>query len=85
VIAWTRDAGKVPVLVVHHEHDGCRLCNFADVPSLMSKLSNAPRKELLAFKGGENRGDPCEAFAYHGHNGLESDVVRKTAAWILTK
>jgi pimeloyl-ACP methyl ester carboxylesterase len=76
---------RVPVLVVHHEQDGCRLCNFADVPSLMSKLSNAPRKELLAFKGGENRGDPCEAFAYHGHNGLESDVVRKTAAWILTK
>jgi pimeloyl-ACP methyl ester carboxylesterase len=75
----------VPVLVVHHEQDACRLCNFADVPSLMSKLSNAPRKELLAFKGGENRGDPCEAFAYHGYNGLEGDVVRQTAAWILAK
>jgi hypothetical protein len=75
----------VPVLVVHHEQDGCRLCNFADVPSLMAKLSNAPRKELLAFKGGENRGDPCEAFAYHGYNGLEGDVVRQTAAWILAK
>jgi hypothetical protein len=29
--------------------------------------------------------DPCEAFAYHGFNGLERDVVGQTAAWILAK
>jgi hypothetical protein len=39
----------------------------------------------LSFKGGENRGDPCEAFAYHGFNGLERDVVGQIAAWILVK
>jgi len=51
----------------------------------MGKLGNAPRSQLLAFKGGENKGDPCEAFAYHGFNGIESDVVRQTASWMLTK
>lgn len=27
-------------------------------------------------------GDPCEAFAYHGYNGIERDVVAKIAEWM---
>jgi alpha/beta superfamily hydrolase len=76
---------RVPVLVVHHEQDGCSHCSFADTPALMSKLTNSPRSQLLAFRGGENKGDPCEAMAYHGFNGLERDVVQQVAAWILKK
>ena len=76
---------RVPVLVVHHEQDGCALCSFGDVASLTSKLTNSPRTQLLQFKGGENRGDPCEAFAYHGFNGLESEVVRQTVSWVLAR
>lgn len=75
----------IPVLVVHHEQDGCGHCSFGDVPSLIEKLSGTPKKQLMTFKGGQNRGDPCEAFAYHGFNGLESDVVARIAAWILAK
>jgi len=76
---------RVPVLVVHHEQDGCEHCSFSEVPVLMARLENAARTQLQSFKGGENRGDPCEAFAYHGFNGLEREVVRQTAAWILAK
>ena len=76
---------RVPVLVVHHEEGGCRLCSFSEVRGLMRGLSNAPRKELLAFKGGEARGDPCEAFAHHGFNGHEADGVAKTGAWVISK
>jgi dienelactone hydrolase len=76
---------RIPVLVVHHEQDGCNHCAFADVGKLMEKLSAAPKKQLLSFKGGENRGDPCEAFAYHGFNGLERDVVKQIANWIVAK
>ncbi|MBI5016899.1 MAG: alpha/beta hydrolase [Deltaproteobacteria bacterium] len=76
---------RIPILVVHHEQDGCSVCPFSAVPSLLEKLSNSPRKQLLSFKGGENRGDPCESFAYHGFNGLEQDVVGKISGWILTK
>lgn len=75
---------RIPVLVVHHEQDGCALCAFANVPALMAKLDNSPRKALLAFKGGENVGDPCEAMAYHGFNGLDRDVVAQIAGWILS-
>ena len=74
---------RVPVLVVHHEQDGCSLCLFSDVPVLMDKLSGVARSELLKFNGGESRGDPCEARAYHGFNGIESEVVSKIAAWLI--
>jgi len=77
------DKIRVPVLVVHHEQDGCAHCAFAQVPELMARLVNSPRKELLSFTGGLDKGDPCEAMAHHGFNGLEGEVVRKTAAWIL--
>jgi len=75
----------VPVLVVHHEQDGCALCQFKDIPRLMDKLGNVPRKQLLSFKGGDDSGDPCEAFAHHGFNGLEREVVGQIAEWILAK
>jgi dienelactone hydrolase len=76
---------RTPVLVVHHEQDGCHFCPYSGVPSLMEKLVNSPRREVLSFTGGQNEGDPCEGMAYHGFNGLESDVVRKTAAWMIAK
>ena len=79
------DQLKVPVLVVHHEQDACRACLFSDVPRLMAKLAPVARKELITFRGGENRGEPCEALAYHGYNGIESDVVARIAAWMTAK
>ena len=74
---------RIPVLLVHHEQDGCSLCAFADAQAIVPKLVNAPRKQLLSFSGGISRGDPCEAFAHHGYNGIEAEVVRQIGAWIV--
>ena len=82
VPAMALDQLTMPVLVVHHEQDGCRLCRFSDIPALMQKLTAAPRRDLQAWRGGIDRGDPCEAMAYHGFNGLEKEVVAGIAAWI---
>ncbi|MEI6735168.1 MAG: alpha/beta hydrolase [Comamonadaceae bacterium] len=73
---------RIPVLVVHHEQDACALCRFSEAASMMDRLTQSPRKQLLAIRGGESHGDPCEAFAHHGFNGIEADVVAQTAAWI---
>ena len=73
----------VPVLVAHHEQDGCRLCAFSYTPQLMSRLTKSPKPELISFTGGQSVGDPCEAMAYHGFNGLEADVVGKLTRWML--
>jgi hypothetical protein len=51
----------------------------------MDKLTAVPRKELLTFEGGKGQGDPCEAMAYHGFNGIEREVVEKIADWINRK
>jgi len=72
----------VPVLLAHHKNDGCVACPFAATEEVMARLSAAPRKTLLAFEGGTTRGDPCEAFAHHGFNGIEREVVAKIADWI---
>ena len=54
------DLGRlgIPVLAAHHERDRCKLCDFVPMPRLMKKLGMVPRRELIAFKGGEDRGDP---------------------------
>jgi len=75
----------IPVLVVHHEQDGCKHCSFDSVPGLMQKLSGTARKELISVRGGRDQGDPCAALAHHGFNGLEKDVVGKIADWINAK
>ena len=79
------DRLRIPVLVVHHEEDACPLCSFSQVPELMRKLSQSPRKQLLSFTGGDSQGDPCEAYAHHGYNGIESEVVQQIAGWILAQ
>jgi len=55
------------------------------MPALMRKLDGVPTKELIAVNGGQSRGDPCEAFAYHGYNGIEREVVDRIAGWIVSK
>ena len=77
------DRLKLPVLVVHHEQDACRYCQFSDIPALMAKLNSSQRKALISFSGGQSVGNVCKARAYHGFNGIESSVVDKIAAWIL--
>jgi hypothetical protein len=76
---------RVPVLVVHHEQDGCAACLFADLPALTGRLTASSRTQTLTFKDGLNTGDPCDAFAYHGFNGIEPEVVRQVADWVLAR
>ena len=74
---------SIPVLVVHHENDGCKICAFSDMPAMMQKLAKTPKAELISVTGGQSRGDPCEAMAYHGYNGIEADVVGKINRWVI--
>ena len=32
--------------------------------------------------GGKSTGDDCEAYAYHGYNGIEAETVAQIKAWI---
>ena len=74
------DKLRFPVLVAHHEQDQCVVCPPSRLPALMARLPAASR--LLTFQGGVSVGDPCRAFAHHGYNGIESQVVAGIAAWV---
>jgi pimeloyl-ACP methyl ester carboxylesterase len=76
---------RIPVLVVHHTEDGCGKCPYTDVPALLAKFTAASKKQLISIKGGETRGDPCEAWSHHGFNGNEQEVVTQIATWLLAK
>lgn len=75
---------SMPVLVVHHQNDGCSHCSFDLTNALMVKLTSTSSKELIVIKGGQTKGDPCNAFGYHGYNGVEQEVVTKISKWILS-
>jgi hypothetical protein len=85
VTAMPLERLHIPVIVGHHKDDACPLCAYGFVPSLMDKLTNVPRKQLLTFSGGESQDGPCEAFSFHGYNGIETDVVSQLSAAILQK
>ncbi|MFO1195788.1 MAG: alpha/beta hydrolase [Burkholderiaceae bacterium] len=72
----------VPVLVVHHRGDACVACPPDAAAPLVDALAAAPRKALMMFDGGFTRGDPCGAQAYHGFNGIETEVVGRIAEWM---
>jgi hypothetical protein len=74
------DTLRLPVLVVHHAFDNCKVCQFSDLTLLTSKIK-APL-QVLTYRDGTSTGDPCEAFAYHGYNGIEEQVVADIASWI---
>ena len=74
---------RVPALVIHHREDACQFTPYADIPAVLRELSNAPRRELLTFEGGDPpQSKPCEARAAHGYLGLDAQVVKAIADWI---
>jgi hypothetical protein len=74
---------RVPVLVLHHESDACRICVPGDASQIIRRLDNAPVKKEIYVKGGANpKGDPCEALHWHGFIGMEGEAVDLIAGWI---
>ncbi len=83
VTGMNLSALRIPVLVVHNKDDACKLCPVSETHTLMQKLTQSPGTRLMLVSGGASRGDPCGAFAHHGFNGIESEVVHAITAWIL--
>jgi len=60
-------------LVIHHSRDSCRATLPAGVEPFVKW--SAGRARAVWLSGGINEGDPCQARAYHGFNGLDGQVV----------
>jgi pimeloyl-ACP methyl ester carboxylesterase len=82
VSAMPIEAIAVPTLVVHHRDDGCSATPYAQASALAARLTSSPRKAFLAFDGGTDEGDPCEAAGHHGYAGIEARVVDAIVAFV---
>jgi len=68
-------------LIVLHKKDAC----VATKPSSGMASNKNYGTELIEMDGGKSTGDDCEAFAYHGYNGIERETVDRIKAWIAAK
>lgn len=68
-----------PTLVIHHRDDGCKFTQPAGVEPFIQW--SAGRARAVWLTGGTSVGNPCQALAYHGFNGLDEDVVRLAAGF----
>jgi pimeloyl-ACP methyl ester carboxylesterase len=74
---------RIPTLVVHHKRDECAVTPYELAVALTKSLTQAPKKELLTFTGGDpSILDPCEPMSHHGFLGLDAEVVAAIASWI---
>ena len=74
---------RVPVLVVNHRNDVCKLSPPKTAERIVREVENSPRRDILSFSGGKPAGmDECGPFAPHGYYGIEAEVVGAIAGWI---
>lgn len=75
---------KVPVMIVHHKDDDCRVNPFDGAIEVKEALTAAKKVELLAVEGGD-AGDSravCREDSHHGFLGVEKTVVGAMVSWI---
>ena len=65
-------------LLVFHKNDSCRVTHPTSAEYSHEKYGTP----LIVMEGGKSVGDPCEAAAYHGYNGIERETVSRIEAWI---
>ena len=74
---------KVPVLVVHHKNDACKICIPSQAQEMTSHLSASPMKKFIMVEGGSDpEGDPCESRHWHGFVNYEKETVTLITEWI---
>ena len=73
------NGATVPVLLVHHRHDGCKASAYRDAQSLARDLG-AP---LITVDGGSPPvTGPCDPGSPHGFWGREAETVGEILRWI---
>jgi hypothetical protein len=74
---------KIPVLVVHHKNDACKICVPYEASRITSDLKSSPAKRFVMIDGGSDPvGDPCEAKHWHGFINYEKQTVKIITDWI---
>lgn len=76
---------RVPVLLLRHRLDSCRVSAPADADRFKALLTGSPRVDIVTLDGGSPRGataDACGAAHFHGFYGIDDQAVAATAQWL---
>lgn len=68
-------------LIVLNKRDACQYTKPANGSVSHSRYGT----DLIEMDGGKSSDTDCEAYAYHGYNGIERETVGKIKAWITAK
>jgi hypothetical protein len=80
VVSILGSSASLPrTLVIHHTQDGCKLTLPAGVAPFVKW--SAGRARAAWVSGGIDEGNPCEARAHHGFNGIDGQVVGLAAGF----
>lgn len=76
---------RVPVLLLRHKLDACRVSAPADADKFKELLIGSPKVDVVTLEGGGPRSktaDPCGASHYHGFWGIDDQAVAATVQWL---
>lgn len=72
-----------PLLIVHHENDGCRYTPASSAVRAKKFFTGARRVDVRILNGGQaGSGNPCEAKSHHGFLGQDQEVVDLVSNWL---
>ena len=76
---------NVPVMLLRHRLDACRVTPPADADRFKALLTGAPKVDIVTLDGGGPRvttSEPCGAMHYHGFYGIDHQAVAATVQWL---
>ncbi len=77
------DQLQLPVLMIHHRNDACRVSSFEEARITQSALSATTLVAFTEVNGGAYpRSAPCDNLSAHGFFGMEEKVVHVIADWV---
>jgi hypothetical protein len=79
------DRIRVPVLLMRHAQDFCKVTPPGDADKFKAMLSGAPKVDIVTINGGgpsSANADACGALHYHGFMGVESVAIAATVQWL---
>ena len=74
---------RLPVLMVHHRNDACRVSSIEEARITEAALSASTVVDFTEVNGGAYpRSAPCDNLSAHGFFGVEEQVIQVIADWI---
>ncbi len=74
---------KLPALGIHHRREACPSTPISASESIIRSRTPDTSRAMVLLDGGNDQGDRCQSLAYHGFHGIEQELVKTAAEFIV--